>query len=168
MTQQDLEARMRRVEDVEAIKQVQYAYAYYIDSKNLDGVMSLFADDVIAEYSHLGKVEPLDIEGLRSFLKGAIAGGWMAHQILMPHIALEGNKAYGMFYLAFFGGPTPDTPPGELRWLQAWYNNEYEKVDGEWKIKHLRLTMGARGSIAGSLLYLPWGPFQFPPPFTYR
>jgi len=156
------------IDDIEAIKQVQYAYAYYIDNKNLDGVMSVFADDAIAEYSHLG-TETLNFDGIRSFLQGATSpeSAWMAHQMLSPYIKVDGNKAYGMFYLMFLGGPAPDTPADQLRWIQCWYNNEFEKVGGEWKIKHLRLSMQASGLITGSLLEQPWGPFQFPPPFQY-
>lgn len=154
--------------DIEAVKQAQYAYAYHIDSKNLEGLMSLFTDDAIAEYSHLG-TEPLNIDGIRSFMQGATSpeAGFMAHQMLSPYIKVDGKKAYGMFYLMFLGGPASDTAAGQLRWIQGWYNNEFEKVGGEWKIKHLRLTMQARGLITGSLLAQPWGSFQFPPPFEY-
>ena len=157
-----------QLRDIEAVKQVQYAYAYYIDSKNLEGVMSLFADDAIAEYSQLG-TESLNLDGIRSFMQGATSpeAGWMAHQMISPYVKVDGRKAYGMFYLTFFGAPTPDTPAGQLTWIQCWYNNEFEKVGSEWKIKHLRLTMQASGVITGSLLDQPWGPFQFPPPFKY-
>ena len=130
--------------------------------------MSLFTDDAMAEYSQLG-TESLNLDGIRSFMQGATSpeAGWMAHQMISPYIKVDGKKAYGMFYLMFFGAPTPDTPPGQLTWIQCWYNNEFEKVGGEWKIKHLRLAMQASGVITGSLLDQPWGPFQFPPPFEY-
>lgn len=154
--------------DIEAVKQVQYAYAYYIDSKNPEGVMSLFTNEAVAEYSVLG-TDPLDIDGIRTFIAGATSpeGGWMAHQMVSPYIVVDGNKASGMFYLTFFGAPTPDTPAGQLPWIQGWYNNEYVKVGGEWKIKHLRFTAQASGTISGALLPQPWGTFEFPPSFTY-
>ena len=154
--------------EIEAVRQVQHAYAYYIDSKNLEGVMSLFADDATAKYSQLA-TEPLNRGGIRSFVQGATSpeSGWMAHQIISPYIKVDGIQAHGTFYLICFGAPTPDTPPGHLIWIQSLYSTEFAKVGGEWKIKHLRLTMQASGVIAGSLLEQPWGPMQFPPPFTY-
>lgn len=154
--------------DIEVVRQIQYAYAYYIDSKNLDGVMSLFADDATARYSQLSP-EPLNIDGIRSFLQGATSpeSGWMAHQMISPYIKVDGNQAHGMFYLTCFGAATPDTPPGQLIWIQSLYSTDFQKVGGEWKIKHLQLRMQASGVIAGSLLDQPWGRFQFPPPFTY-
>jgi ketosteroid isomerase-like protein len=155
-----------QLSDIEAVKQVQYAYAYNIDVGNLEGVMSLFTDDAVAEYSVVG-TDPMNLDGIRQFLGEAIAGGRMVHQMLMPYVVVDGNKAFGTFYLMYFGTPTAETPPGQLPWIQGLYNNEYVKVGGEWKIRHLRFTALAMGTIQGALPDRPWGPLEFRPPFKY-
>ena len=58
--------------DIEAVKQVQYAYAYNIDIENLEGVMALFTDDAIVEYSVVG-TDPINVDSLRQFMGEVIA-----------------------------------------------------------------------------------------------
>lgn len=153
--------------DIEEVKKVQYAYTYYIDSMNLEGVMSLFTNDAIGEFNVVDGGEPKGLDGIRQFMEGATAGGWMAHQMISPYIVLDGNKASCMLYLMYIRISPPEAPPGQLTWMQGWYNNECVKVGGEWKIKHLRFTAQASGTLSGALLPQPWGTFEFPPPFTY-
>lgn len=54
MAEQDLEARIKRLEDIEAVKQVHFKYAYHIDTMLYEMVIDLFADDAVAEYSTIG------------------------------------------------------------------------------------------------------------------
>ena len=53
-----------------------------------------------------------------------------------PIIEVDGLNATGRWY--FFGTFTY-YKNSQRRWQAARYHEDYQKVDGEWKIKHLRI-----------------------------
>ena len=130
------EARIRRLEDIEEIKQLQARYCYFIDTLQMEKVPDLFADDFTAEYDPLGAFATK--EELLGFLNGAGAGAsMMSHQVMTPLIEVDGDKATGTWYL--FGPFTAKAPHGEVaNWIQGKYENDYVRADGKWKFGHLR------------------------------
>ena len=56
------------------------------------------------------------------------------HMTMNPIIEVHGTTAKGVWY--FFG---PFTIDGQARWQTCRYHEDYVKVDGEWKIQHLRV-----------------------------
>ena len=132
----ELEARIRKLEDIEEIKSLQARYGYFIDTGQMEKVADLFVDNFIAEYDILGtcttRAELVD------FLKGAGEGAaMMRHQMMMPLIEVDGDKAKGTWYL--FGPFTTIMPHGEVaNWIQGKYENDYVRVGGKWKFSHLR------------------------------
>jgi len=134
----DIEARIRRLEDIEEIKQLQAKYAYFIDMLQPEEVVKLMVKDVKAEYGLWGSYQGTD--GFLTFLKNIIpVSPMMRHEIFMPLIEVKGDKAKGTWYL--FGPFTALRPEGKVAvWIQGKYENEYVKVDGEWKFSHIRFT----------------------------
>jgi hypothetical protein len=136
MTQHELEARIRKIEDIEEIKNLQARYCYLIDTLQGEKVLDLFADKFTAEYVPLAtyttKAELLE------FLNGAGKGtSMMCHQAMTPLIEVDGDKATGTWYL--FGPFTNRMPKGEVaNWVQGRYDNDYVREDGKWKFSHLR------------------------------
>ena len=134
-----LEARIRKLEDIEEIKKLQAAYAYCIDTVQMEKVVELFADNFVAEYDPLGTHTTK--ESLLEFLKGAGEGSaLMRHQMMTPLIEVDSDKATGTWYL--FGPFTGKRPEGEVaNWIQGKYENDYVREGGKWKFKHLRFKM---------------------------
>ena len=136
MTQHELEARIRKIEDIEEIKNLQARYCYLIDTLQMDKVPDLFADNFTAEYVPLGTYTTK--AKLLKFLKATDEGtSMMCHQAMTPLIEVDGDKATGIWYL--FGPFTNRTPEGEVaNWIQGRYDNDYVREDGKWKLSHLR------------------------------
>ena len=157
--------------DIEAIKQAQYTYAYNVDHGNLDGVMAVFSEDAIAEYALPG-YPPLQFvgkEAIEVFLGAFVfPGNPITHVMVMPYIVVDGKKASGVFYLWNISNPgvNCEDSEGDVGFIRGWYNNEYEKVKGEWKITHLRFSAEVTGTLQGCNYDGPWE-FEFPPSFEY-
>ena len=75
MTQHELEARIRKLEDIEEIKNLQARYCYFIDTLQMDKVPDLFAENFIAEYVPMATYKTR--AELMEFLKGADQGSSM-------------------------------------------------------------------------------------------
>ena len=129
---QELEARIRKIEDIEDIKNLEARYIYLVDTKQMEKVPDLFADNFIVDFAHMGTFKTRS--ELSEFLKGAAEGSsMMCHQEMTPYIEVDGDKATGTWYL--FGVFTHITPQGEVAaWIQGRLDNEYVRVDGKWKV----------------------------------
>ena len=53
----DLEARIRRLEDIEAIKQEKSRYVYCLDVRDWDGVLDHYTEDAKVDFGDLGHYE---------------------------------------------------------------------------------------------------------------
>jgi hypothetical protein len=125
------------MDDVEAIKQLKARYFRLMDSKDWDGMRRVFADDVYVDTtSSGGRV----VEGADEFMAGlrAVIGDVLTvHHGHMPEIEITSpTTATGIWAMEDL-----------LRWpdgmeLRGYghYLEEYEKADGEWRIKRLTLT----------------------------
>ena len=48
----DLEKRIQRLEDIEAIRYLQAKYQRCLDTRDFNGIASCFADDVVSAYGN--------------------------------------------------------------------------------------------------------------------
>lgn len=137
-----LEQRLARMEDLEAIKQLKYQYAAYLDDKfNPEGIASLFTPDGLWAIKGVGgTVKGRDAikQHCRNLLKGI---SWSQHCMMAPltTIAPDGMSATGSFYLiCLLTMTTPEDPNKEDAYVLAGtYKNKYVKVDGKWYFKEL-------------------------------
>ncbi len=124
---------MKNPEEIESIKQLKHKYMRCLDTKQWDEMATLFTDDVVTSYSggqfsFKGKNEIID------FLQGAMPPSIVSmHQCFHPEIELTGEtSAKGTWgfndYLIILDAGL------SLRGYGI-YSDEYEKVDGMWKIK---------------------------------
>ncbi len=141
---EELEARIRKIEDIQDINNLQAKYAYLVDTSQMDKVLDLFADNFIAEFDRIGTFKTK--AELLEFLNSAAAGTTMMnHQMMTPYIEVDGDKAIGTWYL--FGPFTFITPQGETaNWIQGKYSNEFVRVAGKWKLSHLRFKFNFQSS----------------------
>jgi len=135
---EELRKDIQRLMDIEAIKQLKYAYFRCVDTANLEELATLIHEDVSVsfiggtyEWKLQGKQEYLDNIGV-SFSTEAVA----QHNGHHPEIQmLSETEATGMWYLA------------DNMWIlnhkafttgTAIYWDRYEKLDGRWLIRETR------------------------------
>jgi hypothetical protein len=134
MDMAQLEQRLTRLEDLEAIKQLKARDCAIADEDhNPDKITTLFVEDGIWE-GGFGTAQ--GHEAIRRLFQRAQQRFSFSHHMVMnPIIEVEGNSAKGTWY--FFGLFTV-RETNEARWLAVRYEEDYIKVNGEWKYQHLR------------------------------
>ncbi len=132
MKLEELEKRLRSLEDKEAIKDLHREYVYLLITQQWDDMIECFAEDataVIASHPRrTGKKE------IRTLLTEEIAKHVPkdeGHMVTQPVISVDGDKARGHWLLYVF------LPAPALGWRQARYDCEYVRVDGAWKFSSL-------------------------------
>ena len=134
----DLEQRITRLEDIEAIKQLKARYCEICDDMhNPDRINSLFAKDGIWEGVDFGKAQGHD--AIRElFVDFQKMFSFSQHNIMNPIIDIDSERATGIWYLM---GPWTHTDNGKEIWMTARYDDDYVKIDGVWKYQHLRAAV---------------------------
>jgi hypothetical protein len=135
MNQEDLASRITRLEDIEAIKQLKAEYCDICDDlHNPERITSLFAEDGIWESPSFGKAQGhTAIRDLFQEFRDMFS--FSQHNITNPRIVINGDRATGIWYLL---GPWNNTKDGKNIWMTARYDDDYVKINGEWKYQHLR------------------------------
>jgi len=142
----ELEARVRRLEDIEAIRKLQYAYCFYIQHWQEEELIGLFSKSACIDMGKGGLYQ--GEAGLKLFfgfsnhynttLKKAPPE--YLHQ-LMPlcgiiDVEVDGKTAKGRWYgFGVYAIPTKEQPKA-LFGTGIW-ENEFVKEDGVWKFKKL-------------------------------
>ncbi len=132
--------KIRILYDMEEIKKVKRKYWWCVDEKRMDDLADCFAEDATADYAMGIYLEGR--EAIIEFLKENVAreelGVISVHQGYNPEIEITGETTakarWGMFnYMSFGQAKTV---------IKSWqyYNDEYVKTDGEWKIKTTKIT----------------------------
>ena len=146
MTLEELEKRLQVLEDIEEIKKIQLLYFNALTIADYDEVLKTFSKDGVVDI-HAGLAkgskerEKLFKETLSQHHIGK-EGNFCVH----PIISVDGDKATGswLVYLQF-AQPRKMVPrPSILAtddapdWMQGFYENEYVKENGKWKISYLK------------------------------
>ncbi len=136
MNLEELARRITRIEDLEAIKQLKARYCEICDDNhNPDLITTLFTEDGIWEGRGIGKAE--GHAAIRElFTKFQTMMSYSQHMVMNPIIEVDGDRATGRWY---FLGPFTFREGNQAKWQAARYREDYVKVNGEWKIRHLRV-----------------------------
>jgi ketosteroid isomerase-like protein len=137
----DLEARIQRLEDLEEIKQLKALYCEICDDDhNPDRIVTIFTEDAIWEGRGIGTATGHG-EIRKLFTSFQSMMDFTQHMTMNPRIEVDGDHASGTWY---FFGPfrfrSPDDTPKSAKWQAARYHEKYLRVDGAWKIKHLKVA----------------------------
>lgn len=140
----ELEERLERMADREAIQRLQNIYGYYIDNRMWGELADLFADDgasmeIGQRGNYIGKAR------IFRFLRDVLGGGrWglLKHEII-NHIQLQmvltldddGRSAKARCRAIVQGNSPPGS--GKMLWAEGVYENEYVKEGDAWKIRRL-------------------------------
>ncbi|HZP44847.1 MAG TPA: nuclear transport factor 2 family protein [Candidatus Binataceae bacterium] len=138
----ELEAKVQELTDREAIRNLRYRYHEYVNEGRFKDIPELFTADADLDFAHLGQAHGR--EAIAKFY-GAIAGPGpregnrpritFVKQFIHNHtIELHGEHGHGVSYLEakpIYGG--------EAFLVAARFNDDYVKVNGEWKFKKMAL-----------------------------
>ena len=129
MSELTLEVRLRRLEDIEALKALKCRYAEYCDNDyNPDQLAPLFTRDAIWDGEVLGVYEGR--EAIRAFFAVApTAMPFAVHHVTNPVIEVEGDRATGSWLL---WQPCVHAS-GTALWIAGRYHDEYRREDGVWR-----------------------------------
>ena len=130
-----LEARLARIEDLEAIRQLKATYCEICDDgHDPDRIVRIFSEDGIWEVGGVGRAKGhAELRTLFARFRDEVS--FSQHQVMNPILEVEGDRARGTWY---FFAPFTFRAQNQARWLAARYEDDYVKQDGEWKIAHLR------------------------------
>lgn len=138
MNMTELQQRITRLEDIEAIKQLKARYSHICDDlHNPDTIASVFAEDGIWESEDFGKA--VGHQEIRDLFKGfRDMFTFSQHNMMNPVIEVNGNRATGIWYIM---GPWTLKTGNKETWMALRYDDDYVKTSGEWKYQHLRVVL---------------------------
>ena len=134
MTLEELEKRIRVLEDIEEIEKLHRKYVFCLSSREWDDLLDCFAEDATADiWKHglrRGKKEITELV-YTVFDQLEKTPGHLACQ---PVISVEGDRANGYWILYLFPHREPMT------WMQGRHDCTYVKINGEWKFSSVTFT----------------------------
>lgn len=138
MSLEDLEKRVQVLEDIEAIKKLKALYcAYCDDSFNIEKLRTLFIEDATWDGGKRGQQHGR--EAILSQLSRAPKfRPFAVHMVMNPIIDVDGDTATGQWYL--FIPCIHANGSEQAMWGSLRYDEEYVRVNGEWKFKSQKLT----------------------------
>lgn len=131
------EQRLRRAEDQLAIQRVITGYAELLDARDFDGYAALFAKDGTWATGQTVRHGPDEIKAMLTGLFGPTPAGYVNgsdyHLVSNIEVDVDGDHAKArsrhlMITRGKGGHPTPT--------LAGWYEDEFVREDGRWKILH--------------------------------
>ena len=145
MTLEELEKRIKTLEDIEEIKQLQGHYVNCLIQVDWDGVIDCFSDNGVVDL-HAGMARgKKEMEELFKVKIARVHIGMEGEFAVHPIISVDGDRAKGswLLYIQFVPHkleykpeiiPTNDAPD----WQQGFYEMEYVRENGKWKISLLK------------------------------
>jgi hypothetical protein len=135
MDLEELEQRIRALEDLEEIKKLHQKYMNLMDNLRYKEVPDLFIEDATVEIRNSGVLKGK--EGLNKIyvnMLGRRTERSEGHFVIAPDITINGDYASGTWLVyMLFSKPA-------VEWVQGRNDAEYVKVDGKWKIKSMKFT----------------------------
>jgi hypothetical protein len=136
MSDQTLEARIRRLEDIEEIRRLKAAYcAACDDDHNSATVLAMFVPDGVWSNSMTGPCR--GHAEIKVYFDRIRASGRMRHSTHMvtnPVIDVDGDEATGSWSFQMLYTGAAD---GVRHRLLGFYRERYVRVDGRWMYRYL-------------------------------
>jgi ketosteroid isomerase-like protein len=138
MNESSLEARIRRLEDIEALKQLKHRYCTLCDDGYVaDPLAALFAEDAVWDGGPLGRFEGR--EAIRAFFAGCSkVVSFAIHHVTNPVIEVDGDRATGDWLL---WEPIVFARGERAVWMAARYHDRYRRIGGEWRFEHVAIDL---------------------------
>ena len=140
-----IEARIQRLEDIQAIHDLKMAYAKLCDEGyDADKIVALFAENVDVEWvsdvfgTHLGR------DGIHKWFDNVDEEiRWALHLMINPviEVADDGTTATGRFYLlepATMSSPDGGEPDAVV--MTGKYRDDFVKENGSWRFRRIEVN----------------------------
>ncbi len=136
---------IERLLDFEHVKRLKAEYCRFVDTKQWARLRALFTEDVVFDgFGSAPSGSTLDtfISGISSRLADAVT----VHHCHMPEIEFIAPGRVRVVWammdiVELFGDRSPREAPGHRGFIGlGHYEDEYRKIDGEWKIAYTRLS----------------------------
>lgn len=134
---EQLAARIQRLEDLEAIKQLKALYCEICDDDhNPDRIVTIFTEDGIWEGKGIANAKGhAEIRALFENFQKMMS--FSQHMTMNPRIEVDGDTASGTWY---FFGPFAFRENNQAKWQATRYHEKYARTDEGWKIQHLKIA----------------------------
>ena len=125
------------MDDIEAIRQLKARYFRTMDTKDWAGMRQVFTDDVVIDTSEAGGDVVRGADEFMVYLQEALDGATTVHQGHMPEIDLTSDTTasgvWSLHDIVIWGNGVRLDGYGH-------YHETYEKADGRWRFRSIRLT----------------------------
>jgi ketosteroid isomerase-like protein len=129
-TDMTLEQRIRRLEDIEAIRRLRNRYHASLNEARYEDCRPLFTDDAVVELGYLARYEGIDAID-RGFRAMGERDRFFIKQFIHSHdVDVEGDTGTGTSYLEARYGRF-----GVSYVVAGRYDDVYVRVDGVWKFR---------------------------------
>ena len=136
----DLQDQIERLLAIEAITKLKARYFRSMDTKDWTGFANVFAPDAVMDMQEEAGAIVEGAEGIANFVSGSVDDVVTVHHGHMPEITIESEtEATGIWAME----DSLEWPPGSAIVSMhgfGHYHERYVRLDGEWRIAHLRLT----------------------------
>ena len=136
---------LAKLEAHEAIRTVKARYCRYLDTKDWDGLASIFTEDVVIEVQEDGSEPPFaGREAALAKIRLSLQDAKTAHQIHFSEIEINGNEAHVITPMEgrLVWGPGNSPVPGVASLTGfGHYHERFVCVNGAWLIAELKLTL---------------------------
>jgi hypothetical protein len=139
----EIESKVQLLEDIEQIKQVQIRYVNCLTTCKWDEIADCFAKDAVTDIGMHGIVKGK--EEIDRLFKERVSRGHPGREgnfVIHPLISVDGDKAKGS-WLLYLMKQYPHTIAGglDMDWEQGFYESEYVREDGQWKISYMKFRV---------------------------
>jgi|KBSSwiStaDraftv2_1062776.scaffolds.fasta_scaffold964848_2 hypothetical protein len=138
MSQTDLQSRIQRLEDLEALRDLKYRYATFCDDGyDADRLAPLFTTDAIWDGGVLGRF--VGREAIRAFFQQCSkVVPFAIHQVTNPILEVYGDRATGRWYL---WEPLVFTAGNRGMWMAARYDDRYRREGDAWLFETVKVDL---------------------------
>jgi ketosteroid isomerase-like protein len=133
-----VDAAIRALQDRTEITDVLYRYASTIDRFDLDGLRSVLADDLWAQYGNADPVSGGD--AVAAWIGEAIANVvWQHHLLSVYHVEIDGDRAGALVYHT--SHQVFEDDPETAKLIVGRYDCELRRERDGWRISRLVLEI---------------------------
>jgi SnoaL-like domain len=143
MAAKSMEAAFQAVIDREEIRTLPVRYCHTVWQKDLDGYVNLFTQDGSISTSDSSLPATTGRENLRKMISTGLAE-MKPRPFIHNHVVelLGPDRAKGRCYIE-----VKLVRNGKKHAMAGWYNDEYAKVNGEWKFKSRHIVIDSAGPV---------------------
>jgi hypothetical protein len=136
----DPQHELERLVAVEAITRLKARYFRSMDTKDWTGFANVFAPDAVMDMQEEAGAVVEGAEEIAEFVSGSVGEVVTVHHGHMPEITIESEtEATGIWAMEDVLEWPPGSPIVSMHGF-GHYHERYVRLDGEWKIAHLRLS----------------------------